>query len=283
MRGIGESFNLKSYKAIAKQPFGKALKFFIIFIAIISAIISLKTTLFIRAKMPQFSAFLNKNLEYFSSDFPEIEIKDGGLVSPVQPYIKEWQNKFAFIVEPKAEEAVAALEKYENALFLGRNKLVLKTTEPRSDKSRMEIYKLEKIGALKIIHIPSGLKIIMKNGEMSITPESFKKFFRTISFLLWPLFFVCLFVVYCFTKTIQILFFSLFSLAINAQLKASLTFKELLNIGCYALVPPTSLAVIKESLNIEIPGFSLIYSLVYMIYLFQGIKVNIDAPPAVSS
>lgn len=274
MHGILESFNIKSYKVIAKQPFKKSLKFIVIFFIISSAVVSLRATLFVKAGLPQFKSILNKNLEYISADFPEVEIKNSELILPVKLYIKEWKTKFALIIDPAEENTGLVLEKYSNVLFFGRKKIMIKTTEPYSGKSKLEIYKLEKIGDLRISPIGAGLKITTKNGSFNLTPIVFEKLLKILSFLFWPVFFLWFFFIYCITKPVQILFFSLFSLLLKANLKVALSYKELLNIGIYAMVPPAILAVIKELLSIQMPSFLLIYSTVYAIYLFQGINEN---------
>ncbi len=274
MVGIIKSLNINSYKKIARQSFAKSLGFLVIFIIIISAVISLKFTFVAKTGLFQFSSFLNRNLEPILSGLPSIEIKNGILILPKEPYTKEWKGDFALIIEPGVEIDNSIMEKYNNCLLLTQNNLIIKETEAAQGKSKIEIYKLEKLDYLKITPIQSGIKIAIKNKEFSLTPSNVEKFLKIIQFFIWPVLFLWFFFMYSFTKPAQILIFSLPSLIFKARLKATLSYKALLNIGVYAIVPPTCLALVKEILNIKIPFFWFIYSAIYVAYLYFAVKLN---------
>ena len=104
-----------------------------------------------------------------------------------------------------------------------------------------------------------------------VTPETLEawqgKVARWLPGMIIPLFF------YCFiAKLIQLFLFSLASLIINSVGGARLAYHNLLNIGIFALVPPTFLALLVKLAGEAIPNFYLLYVLVYLVFLFLGIK-----------
>jgi len=272
MTGLVGSFRPHFYKNIAQQPFPRSLGFLIFFILLIAMVFSFQFSLTLKRTLPQTKAWLNENLEEIASEIPEVEIKDGSLVLPEQKFIKEWKKeKFALIIEPNQENAYATLEKYNNVLLLTKTKFLTKTL--KSDSSQeIKAYDLDKVKILRISPVQAGLRVVLENREFQINKSTVNRWFSIVSLLIFPLSLCFIFLWYSFTKLIQLLFFSLAALIFNAQVKANLRYKELLNIGTYSLVPPTTLAVIKNLFNIPIPAFWILYLLIYLFYLALGIK-----------
>mgnify|MGYP001607289099 CR=1 FL=1 len=275
MAGIFKSWNIDNYKDIARQPVFKSLGFLLIFIMIFSAFISLKLTFNAKAGFSWANSLVNQKLESALSELPAIEIKNGILVLPIEPYTKKWEDDFALIIEPKTEDGVSILQNYNNCLLLTRKSFILKTTDAAQGTSKIQITKLEKFGYLKIRPIQSGLKISLANSkDFVLTPASVAKLLRMIQFFVWPVIFLGLFFWYSFTKLLQVCIFSLFSSIFNVILKAQLSYKALLNIGAYAIVPPTCLAAAKEIFSLKMAYFGVVYIIIYLTYLYLIIKSN---------
>jgi hypothetical protein len=243
-------------------------------VLLIAVIFSFRFSLSIKRALPQTKAWLNENLEKIASEIPEVEIKDGTLVLPKLEFIKEWKKeKFALIIEPNQENAYAILEQYDNVLLLTQTKFITKTL--KSDSSQeIKTYNLDKVKIFKIFPIQSGMRVVLENKEFQINNSTVNRWLKIVSLLVFPITLCFVFLWYSFTKLLQLLFFSLASLIFNAQSKANLSYKELLNIGIYVLVPPTTLAVIKNVFNIPIPVFGLLYLLIYLFYLALGIRAS---------
>jgi hypothetical protein len=278
MAGIIESFNINSYKKLATQSFGKSFWFLVVFVMIVSSVISLKGTLAVKKGLAQFNLFLNQHLESIVSGLPPIEIKNGTLILPKEPYVKEWQGKYAIVIEPAEEFDNSILEKYNNCLLFTQKKLIMKQTDEKKGKSEIQIYKLEKFGYFKISPIQSGLKIEAENKQFNLTPSSVGKFSKIIQWFIFPVLFLWLFFWYGFAKMAQVFVFSVFSLIFKASLKAVLSYRELLTIGIYAIVPPTCVALVKEIFNIRLSWFWCIYSAMYVTYLYLAVKSCKEAP-----
>ena len=272
MLGLIGSFNPNFYREITKQSLWRSLGFLIVFITIISAIVSYKYTLIVKNMLPQVNSWTQKNLVNIASDFPTIEIEDGSLTLPKDVYIKEWADGFVFVVQPEAENVYPILERYSNVLLLTREKFITKTTKEDFEQSEIKTYNLKKIKFFKITPTNSGLKVFFNNRAVDITPPVVRKLLEKLSLFIYPLLFLFFFSIYGFTKPLQTLIFSLLSLIFNTNLKATLSYRQLLNIGVYALVPSTSLAMVGELSNLKIPLFWVIYLLIYFIYIFLGIK-----------
>lgn len=272
MLGIVGSFNPSFYKKIVKQSLLKSIGFLVVFVFIFTAGISYRYTLYIKAGIPKVIQWFDKNFSYLVSDLPPIEISDGEVVSPEKTYIKEWKDVFVFVIEPNEENLETTLKEYPNVLVLSQRSLSIKTTEPEAGKSKVETYDLKNIEYLKITPTETGITVNFETNEIEVTPATLERISQKISGFIYPVIFLWFFLVYCFTKPLQLLIFSIISLLFNSNLKSSLSYKQLLNIGTYALVPPTSLAVIKDVIGLRIPLFFVVYSLVYIIYLFWGIK-----------
>lgn len=280
MKAIIESFNARFYKKIAKQKLGRSIGFIALFIVIVSAVVSLQFTLIIKGKLPQINAFLNNNLDYIVSDFPVTEIKNGTLILPEEKYIKEWDENFALIIEPDEGNADLLLEEFPNVFLITRTKMVSKVFDAASGRTKTESYDLARFDFLRIEPSEFGFKVMMRDRTFEFSPETIDGFLKRIFLFVWPTLFVWSFFAMAFAKSIQILFFSLFSLIFNSSLKAGFSYQNLLNIGIYAIVPPTCVALLRNLLNINIPAFWFIYTAMVILYLFFGIKYCKE--PAVS-
>ncbi len=273
MLGIIGSFNPKFYKKIAAQSLVKSFGFLIVFVIIVSAVVSYKYTVAIKRILPEVNLWADENLGHIASGFPVIEIKDGCLTFPKEAFVKEW-DEFIFIIDPQAQNVYEILEEYSNIFLLTRKELLIKTTKSDFEHSEIKVYKLENINLFKIVPCETGVRVFFEDKEIDITPSTVERLTGKLSSFLYSLVFLWFLGIYFFTKPLQILVFSLISLIFNANLKAALPYKQLLNIGIYALVPCTSLAVVANLANLTIPLFWAVYLLIYSYYLFIGIRGN---------
>jgi len=275
MLGIIGSFQPEFYKRIVKQNLSKSFGFLAVFLILVSLIISFKYTAAVKRAIPEMNLWIQENFENITAGLPEIKIEDGILLLPQQYYIKEWGDSFAFVVEPDQNKIYSELEKYSNALVLSKTKFLLKNTKHHGS-SEMKVYDLKEIEFLNIIPAQDGLRVVSPDKDFDLTPFSIEDFIDKASVFIYPFLSIWFFFVYSFNKLLQILFFSLVSLMIAKSVKQAFSYKHLLNIGIYAVVPPTAAAIGKELLNFNIPQFWIIYSFIYVVYLFWGIKASSD-------
>ena len=234
------SFNPAGYEKIVKQKFGQSFLYLFIFILIISAFFSVKFSATITQVAGEF-------IEKVGENIPEINITDGVVSVPVeQPYIHEVEN-YAFIIDTTGK--ITSLDGYDSGLLLTKNKLSYK------DKSRMktETYDLSQV------------------SSVHITPELLERGFKKGGKFLIPGLFMALVIYFLIAKFIQLFLFSLASLFTNQVKNKNLSYPELLNIGVYALTPPTLLAAIMILFDLRFPLFALIYSLFYIFILVIAI------------
>ncbi|MBU1121489.1 MAG: DUF1189 family protein [Candidatus Omnitrophota bacterium] len=275
MLTVFKSFNPKEYKKIAKTKFGASLGFLVIFVIILSVFFSFKYTAVIKTFIPKISYWAQTNLSDIFSDVPGIEISDGMLVSPKSNYIKKWEadnEEFYFVIEPSGEKVFPMLADFTNVLVLTDTKVIAKYSKPNTNESEIKMYKLDNIKHLQLTPITDGINVSLLDDSFDITGDLIEAFIDQFSWVIFPLIFLWLSVMYFLHKMIQLFFFSLLSVIVNKKLKRELTYKQLLTIGVYAMVTPTTLTVVKEIFNIRIPAFWLIYLGIYVFYLFSGIK-----------
>ncbi|UCD15837.1 MAG: DUF1189 family protein [Candidatus Omnitrophota bacterium] len=278
MLAVLESFNPKFYKEIAKKKFSRSLGFLVVFIVIISAIISFKYSAAIKKVLPQIISWAQNNLGSISEDLPEIEIRDGILTLPQTFYSKEWGQDFSFVIEPQREKVFPMLEGYSNVLILTDTKLIMKYSKPDTGQSEIKMYELAEIKHLNLVPIQDGVKVSIQEDSFNITPLFVEKLISRFSWFIYPVIFFWLMFMYSLNKVIQLFFFSLLSLIFKNSLNRQLSYKQLLTIGIYAMVPPTVLAVIMELLGINFTAFWIVYLGIYVFYLFSGIKAAGQTP-----
>lgn len=272
MTGLLASFDPRFYARIARQPFARSLGFLLLLSLFTAALISFGFSLSLNRQIPGIKSWGRENLEKIAAEIPEIEVHNGTLILPKEKFIKEWQKaEFALIIDPAGDNSAEILGKYRAAVVLNKNRFLTKV-EREPGSAEIKAYSLEKIRSLKISSIPQGVRIIADQKDLRITVASVNKWLEIIRVAVFPVMLSLLCSWFYLAKLSQVLFFSLFSLAVNAGLKSGLSYKALLNIGIYAVVAPTLLAVVNLLLNQRIPFFNLIYLLVYLTYLFLGIK-----------
>ena len=279
-KSLVQSFNPKFYKEIAKQSFGRSFKYLILFLLLVSLLIGGKFTIALKGGMQKAEQWINENLpEKIKEYLPEqMEIKNGELsVSVEQPFIKSENKEFAFVIDTTGQ--ITSLDDYKNGLLITKTKMILKQTKPTGG---VEI-KEQDFAEIESLTIRRGDET---RGEIAefISPQ--KSFILTYDLLnrwarkLWQIaflpIFIFLFIYFLIAKFLQLFLFSPVSLITNTLAKVELQYKDLLNIGVYALTPATFLATLFLLFNVVIPAFGLIYILIYSAFLVLGVLNSRD-------
>jgi len=239
-KGFVMSFNPVNYEKIVKQKFGRSFIYLLIFIIIISAFLSVKFSTTI-------TQVANKFIEKVGEKIPEISITDGEVAVPItQPYIYEVEN-YVFIIDTTGQ--ITSLDNYQSGVLLTKNKFMYKDQA----KMKTESYDLAQVKSVRIT--PEVLRNGLKKGGKFLIPGLF----------------IAITIYFLFAKIIQLFLFSLASLFTNQLKRKNLSYPELLNIGIYALTPPTLLATIMILFDLNFPLFALIYSLFYILILVVAI------------
>ncbi|MCD6227942.1 MAG: DUF1189 family protein [Candidatus Omnitrophica bacterium] len=263
------SFSFRFYRKIIRQSFKRSIIFFILFICFISAIVSFKGTIVIKSSLPKIVSWIENNLKYLS-DLPFIEIKEGKIITPQDTYLKKWDDKFTFIIEPNKEKAGVFLQDYSNVGILTQEQFFLKITKPRG--AEIKSYSLTNIKSLKVYPVKEGIRFVTPKNTFLLNSHSVERFLKKISVFIYPIIFLWFLSWYGVSKSLHILIFSIFSFLINNKLSTSLTYKQILSIGIYAIIPVTLLGLIKDLIGLQIPMFWFIYSLVYMGFIYRVIE-----------
>jgi len=95
--------------------------------------------------------------------------------------------------------------------------------------------------------------------------------------------FVMLYIGFCVARFLQILLFSIISVATSSIANIKLSYKQLFNIGIYAITPSTILGALLIILGLRLPLFGIIYSGVYIIYLIMAILNCKEVPTTTPS
>ncbi len=275
------SFQPRAYKKIVSQPFGRSFRYLAIFLLLVSLVLSIKYTLVLRGGMEKADEWINAQAAgMIAKNLPEeIKIKDGQVSTTAkEPFVRYWdfggegkKGEVAFIIDTTGR--TRDLKDYRQGLLLTKNKLIFKNTKPGGAVEIRE----QDLSKIKLFVLRRGDK---DKGELAVFTSDQKTFPLTYKVIkrwrkkasrLLPLMIVPLLIYYLIAKTIHLFFFSLASLIINDLTKAGLEYKKLLNIGAFALVPPTVLALLLMVAGEFISYLGILYILVYLICLAMGI------------
>jgi hypothetical protein len=268
MSALSGAFVPGFYLKISRQPLIGTIKFLLFFILIISAALSLSDALVVNSQLKYAQNWANDNLK----KFPAMELKGGILIQPQESFMLEIGNEFSvFAVEFDQKKEAEILAKYKNAVLLTRTQIIFKQTgkdsvyaEKRRDYDKHRNWKLSPQGA--------GFALAFDKNQILVTPENVKKWLKVASIFLFPVFFSILFIIYSFTKPLQVLFFSLIGLIANSILKTGMSYSQVFNICAYALVPPATFAALLELFRLNLPGLWFLFSAIYMLYIFLGLQ-----------
>jgi len=269
MLGIIKSFKPSFYKKICNQSLGRSYGFLVVFVLVISLLIASQTMIYVNKNLPSLFNWIDNNFYYAISDVPEIQIEDGQLKAPTTNYIKEWGNDFVFLVMPDSQDNLLAIKDYDNAALLTRDSLILKFDKGNSGQSDIKLFDLTKVKSLTLTPDSKNLNVLFEDKNFNLNESTIKTIVRKLAPMAFPIVFVYIFFLYLLIKPLQILIFSLGGLIINSLLNAKLAYKQLLNIGTYALAPSVLIVLFLQFFNFH---FFLLYIIIYFTYLYLGIK-----------
>ena len=273
MQELLKSFRLQNYIELKNIKLAKSIASLFLFMFFVSILFSFKTTLFINRALPNLSYKTKQLLKKNVTDIPKIEIKDGVTIMPEEKYQKNWKN-LSLIIDSKETDPYSILNESDNIVGLTKENIIIKSKKEEYE-SDVKVYELNKLKELLITPIDDGLNIVSGNFNFDITPDSIDKGVKRFTKIAFPLFLVLFLILFFPSKITQILSFSILSIVLNRRLKACLNYKELLNIGIYAIIPPTTLSLITILLNVSLPFFWILYPILYIIIVYKAIKVNI--------
>lgn len=276
------SFQPRAYKRIAGQPFGRSFGFLLLFLLLISIIFTFKYTLFMRDGLKQANLWIDENLsEKTAGFFPqELKIENGEVsISEEEPFIRQWdfeesKEKLSIVGIVDTTGAITNLDDYPFGFLLTKHKLIFKNTKPREAAVEIKEYDLSQVNLFNLKRGEAGSDEIavltVEDKTIHLSKEILHRWLRNFGKIL-PLMLIPLLISSLITKTLFLLLFSLAALAINAATQSRLEYKNLLNIGIFALIPPTVAALLLELSGTGIPLFFLVYILIYVIFLTLGI------------
>lgn len=267
-----KSFNPEFFKEVAFQPLGQSFKYLLFLFLLLALLLSSKHTTDFSKRVKE----ITKNLPSFWEklrDIPEITIEKGKVTSPKQSFIQEWR-RFVFVIDPQGEVGhyLTLLENYKDGgLVILEDRVMF-----RSRDGGTEIHNISKeISYFNLKPDERGKEELL---ALTFDGEVFKPTLKEIShwlniapYVFFPLCFLFIFLGFWITKLIQIFGFSLLSLIVNKVKRVGLNYKNLLNIGIFALTLPLILETLIELSRVSTPYFNVICFVLYAVFLTMGI------------
>ena len=274
MFNIVEYFKPRSYPELMQHPLSKSLIFLLAVVVVLSSVFAFRYTLIAREWFPEIKDWVLVHFDDLSFELPIIEIKDGMLILPREPFIKEFSEQFIFAIEQNTAGAYDILEPYPFGLVLTENKIITKTIKGPAKNAKIETNDYKDIAFFKLIPKQGSFKLITEGRDFDITSESVNNLVQRLKSVIYLVLLVSFFLYFVIAKPIQVFIMGVLAMVIAQQRNLSLSHLQLWNLSVYALVPATTIALVKDLLFLQIPGFNFIYFGVYAMYLFKGIKPN---------
>jgi len=231
--------DFKFYKQVKNFSVGKSIKYILSVAFLISLILTIRYSY-------GFGKGLDIATEWMKKNLPVIDIKDGvASVDVEQPY-KVTQEDFAMIIDTTGK--TASLDGYKKGILLMKDKVIYKDSEAKT-----EIYSLADVKALRIDE--NFMSAIRKNAV----------------WIIFPFMLLGIYLYFIAARFLQILIFSLVTIFASAVTKIQLTYKQIFNMGTYAITPSMLLGAIAALFMKVIPGAAWVYCGVYIIYLVAGL------------
>lgn len=272
-----QSFNPNFYCSIVPQAFGRSLRYLILLAFFAAVALSVRYTVDLKIQMFGAMKWARANIPQILSGIPEITIENGQVFCAAQqPFVKIWnvgKDQAVFIIDTTGE--ITSLEGYDNALFFTKNKLIFKSTE-REGMAKIQEYDLSKVAYFKLQPGEGAKGEIVniafdKEKIYQLTYKKLARWLRVVRWMAFPIILISLFSYYIFAKMVQLFVFSPLSLLVGKFAQSGINYSKLLNIGAYALTPPTSFAVLFTIIKWNIRNFWLLYIGVYMTFLIIAV------------
>ena len=243
--------DFKFYKRVKDFQTSRGMKYIFLLIFLITLILTIRYSFDI-------SKGLGIAADWTKENLPIIEIQNGVVsVDAKQPY-KIVEEDFALILDTTGE--ITSLDEYKSGILLTKNKVLYKENEVKT-----ESYDLSNIESVRIDE--NFMKVLRKN----------------LVWIIFPFMLLGIFIYFCIARFLQIFIFSLISLATSSIVNIKLSYKQLFNIGVYAITPSIILGALLAVFVIQLPLFWIIYAGLYIIYLIMAILNCKETPVKESS
>ena len=238
--------DFKFYKQVKDFQTSRVMKYIFLLIFLITFVLTIRYSYDI-------TRGLNIAIDWAKLNLPVIEIQNGVVsVDVKQPYKIE-EEDFALIIDTTGE--ITSLDKYGKGILLMKNKVIYKENEVKT-----ETYDLSNVQALRIDE--HFMKVLKKN----------------VVWVLFPIMLILIFLYFCIARFLQVFLFSLVSLAVSSITNIKLNYRQLFNIGVYAITPSTILGALLAFFGIQLPLFGILYTGLYIIYLVMAIQSCKEEP-----
>ncbi|MBU1125966.1 MAG: DUF1189 domain-containing protein [Candidatus Omnitrophica bacterium] len=282
-KGIINSINPRFYPQIAAQSLGKSFLYLLFLVLIVSLLLSTRYLFQFKSTFLKFTdeIFMNPQ-ETFLIELPEIVIDEGKVNSEApQPLVID-KKEYVFILDTTG--TITALTDYENGMLLTKDKFLIKTTRSKASSAETNEFDLAKLRISPIIIQPGDedkgelLNIIFGEKVFSATRANVLKFGRTAGLVLAPFLLLFVFGLTLVGRIVQVLFFSPISILMNNINKTGLAYRQLINIGIYAMTLPTAISTLAIVIfggdrNGILPVLLFFqYMIIYTVYLSLAVK-----------
>ena len=272
-----QSFNPNFYCSIVQQSFGRTFRYIILLALFVAIALSVKPTVDFKIQMFGATRWAQGNLPQILSGITVITIEKGQVFcSAQQPFVKRLdiqKDKVTFIIDTTGQ--ITSMDGYDLGLLLTKNKLILKSTESEG-VAKIQEYDLSKVA---YFNLQAGEKAkgeivniaFNKEKTYQLTYRKLAKLLKIFQWAAFPIILISLFSYYTFTRIAQLFIFSPLSLLVGKFTKSGINYPKILNIGAYALTPPTLLAVLFIIIKAGPPAFWLLYMFIYVFFLIAAI------------
>jgi len=248
----GSAWSANAYRHAAAGRVGRMLGYLALLITLATALLTIRTHVtLVRA--------LEEAKPWVKAHIPEIRIEKGTASSPVtQPYVFE-EDGAGYVIDTTG--ATTDLDpKYTRGALLTKTELIYRESAVESRR-----YKLAQVPDMVINEATIGRALDLAKSW------------------LWLAVAVGVFLWLWIAKLLQVLFWSLLGLLVNALSKRSLRYGALFNIGILALTVPTAFDVVVAVAGASIPAQGLLSLALYLGYLVWGILSQPSSAEATAS
>jgi len=231
--------DFRFYRRVKDFDLKRPVKFVFALVCVITLVVGIRYGLDMRRGIKTAVQWALENL-------PVIQIQNGLVSAEVeQPYVIE-DDGFVFIIDTTG--SVTSLREYEGGLLITETQAIYKESEIRT-----ETYNLSQLDSLRI-------------------DDKFLKTVRSSAmWVLFPLSLLFLFIGFAIARFLQIFIFSPVTVIAASMQGLKLTYKQVFNIGAYAIVPSSILGALLVFFGLTMPNFWIIYAGLYIIYIVMAV------------
>ncbi len=230
--------NFGFYKEISNQPVSKSIGYLSVLILCVALLLIVRYSV-------DFSQFIDNSIKWYDQTIGKIEIQKGKVVFDKPQPFQTQRYGFTFGIDTTGK--TSSVEGDWGLLF-----------------TKDKLYYKDKSGQVNTYDLS-------RTEHLVVDKTIFTRLKDVLFVLACLIMFIGVYIGAMVAKFFQVFLVSLFSLIMNVSVGANLKYKNLFNIGIYALTPSIILGVINTIFKLYIPFFWIIYCGVYMIYIIMGI------------